>query len=239
VHSRALQSGLQKYLGSNYAVEIGMRYGNPSIFQALHKFKTQNVEEIILIPLYPQYARATTESTFNKVNELIKTHGFDFKIRSIGPFFDSKNFIEAKARRIQNHVGAKKVDHFLMTYHGLPESQNSRMDPPNSYREQCIRTSELLAKELGLQRSQWSFSFQSRLGKTEWIKPYTDQTLKKLAAQGVQSVAVVCPSFVADCLETIEEIGVEGARTFKEAGGSEFHLVPCLNEQADYLMGFF
>ena len=122
-----------------------------------------------------------------------------------------------------------------MTYHGLPESQDSKMDPMDSYKLRCHDTSKLIADALGLRKDQWGVSFQSRVGVETWIKPYTDEELKALASRGVKSLAVLCPSFVADCLETLEEIGMEGRETFLHAGGEAYHLVPCVNGRADYL----
>jgi ferrochelatase len=239
VHTKNLQKNLQQALGDTKIVEIGMRYAEPSILVAMHKLKEQGVTEVTILPLYPQYARASTESTFLKVDKLNRTRGFNFKIHKIPCFYESKAFINAVAETTKNHLTGKKIDHYLMTYHGLPERQNRSMDPEKSYRKQCLKTSDLLAQELRLSKSEFSSSFQSRLGKAEWIKPYTDATLKELAEIGVKNLAVICPSFVADCLETIEEIGVEGAATFKKAGGENFYLVPCLNDRADYLLSLF
>ncbi|WP_413290173.1 ferrochelatase [Bdellovibrio sp. HCB337] len=240
VHSLGLQKNLQHALGSDdYQVEIGMRYGDPSIATALNKFKSQGIEDLYVLPLYPQYCRATTESSFKKVDEMIAKHNHSFRVKKAPAFWMQKEFNQAVAEETKKHLQGKKIDYYLMTYHGLPQSQNNKMEAGNTYQEQCFKNSELIAKELGLSKDQWGVSFQSRVGVETWIKPYTDEELKALPGRGVKDLAVLCPSFVADCLETIEEIGMEGSETFKHAGGENFYLVPCLNDRVDYLLPQF
>jgi ferrochelatase len=235
VNSLLQQRKLQEILGSEYLVELGMRYGQPSMQDALEKFKTQGVEDIHVLPLYPQYCRATTESSFKKIDELVKKHKHSFRIKKADSFWSNKYFIQALAEETQKGLQGKKVDYYLMTYHGLPESQNRKMSRKHTYREQCFNNSALLAEAMGLSKDQWGVSFQSRVGIETWIKPYTSDELKSLPGRGVKSLAVLCPSFVSDCLETLEELGIEGQKTFKHAGGENFYLVPCLNGRADYL----
>lgn len=235
VHSVAAKKNLQALLGSGYQVEIGMRYGNPSIEKALTSFASQGITDVYVLPLYPQYCRATTESSFKKVDEMIAKHNLSLRAHKWQAFWGEHSFIAAVADEAKKSLQGKKVDHYLMTYHGLPESQNSKMDPMDSYKQRCHDTSKLIADALGLAKDQWSVSFQSRVGVETWIKPYTDEELKALPSRGVEKLAVLCPSFVADCLETLEEIGIEGRETFLHAGGEEFHLVPCVNGRADYL----
>lgn len=234
VNSLNLQQNLQQDLGSDYLVEIGMRYGSPSIQKALADFKNKNILDILIVPLYPQYARATTESTLKKVNEFAKENP-QFRIQHVPAFYNEEKYISAIGDETRRFLQQKKVDYYLMTYHGLPLSQNNRMPAEESYRRQCEKTSALIAQNLKIPDGQWSFSFQSRVGVENWIRPYTDETLKELAQKGIKNLAVLCPSFVSDCLETIEEIGVEGQHIFKSHGGENFYLVPCLNERADYL----
>lgn len=234
-HSVNLQKNLQQQLGANYKVEIGMRYGDPSIATALERFKQQGIEDLYVLPLYPQYCRATTESSFKKVDEMIAKYNRSFRVQKAPAFWSQPEFNQAVAEETKKHLQGKKIDFYLMTYHGLPQSQNNKMEAGNTYQEQCFKNSELIAKALGLAKDQWGVSFQSRVGVETWIKPYTDEELKALPGRGVKNLAVLCPSFVADCLETLEEIGMEGAETFKHAGGENFYLVPCLNERADYL----
>lgn len=235
VHSLAAQKNLQTELSNEYNVQLGMRYGNPSIESALKKFHSAGVEEIFVLPLYPQYCRATTESSLKKVDEVIHQNGFQFHLHKLQSFWSNHDFIQAIADEAKKSLQGKKVDYYLMTYHGLPESQDSKMDPMDSYKLRCHDTSKLIADALGLRKDQWGVSFQSRVGVETWIKPYTDEELKALASRGVKSLAVLCPSFVADCLETLEEIGMEGRETFLHAGGEAYHLVPCVNGRADYL----
>jgi ferrochelatase len=250
VLSVSLKENLQSLLGSETLVAVGMRYGTPSIEKALQDFHQAGVEEVLLVPLYPQYARATTVSTRKKVEEIVKQKSYPFRLHEVAPFYADRGFIQAVVGKTKTALSGKTVDHYLMTYHGLPENQMKKVPgclkaegccqqvgscEKNCYRAQCLRTSSLIAAELGLQAGQWTVSFQSRLGRTEWIKPYTDDTIKALSAQGIKNRAVLCPSFVSDCLETLEEIGVQGAESFRHGGGSGFYVIPCLNEQADYL----
>lgn len=229
------QKNLQEALGPEYLVELGMRYGQPSLQQALEKFKDRGIEEVYLLPLYPQYCRATTESSIKKTEEIIQQRGYSFCLKKASSFWCQDGFIQALAEETRKKLLGKKVDYYLMTYHGLPESQNRKMNPANSYREQCVENSQLLAEALGLGPGQWGFSFQSRVGVETWIKPYTAEELAALPGRGVKNLAVLSPSFVCDCLETLEEIGIEGQALFKKAGGEHFHLVPCLNGRVDYL----
>lgn len=235
VHSLAAQQNLQTELGDEYLVEIGMRYGNPSIESALLKFKSEGVHEVFVLPLYPQYCRATTESSFKKVDEMMQKHALSFHLHKVQSFWSNHQFIQAVADEAKKALQGKKIDYYLMTYHGLPESQNSKMDPMDSYKLRCQDTSKLVADALGLTKDQWGVSFQSRVGVETWIKPYTDEELTALPSRGVKNLAVLCPSFVADCLETLEEIGMEGRETFLHAGGEAYYLVNCVNGRADYL----
>lgn len=250
VLSDRLKQNMQELLGPTFEVQVGMRYGRPSIEEALQNFQNEGVEEVLLLPLYPQFARATTVSSRKKLFAEMKKQNWQQIVKEIPPFYADPGFIQAKVEEVQKAVQGRKVDHFLMTYHGLPESQVKQNEgclksasccertaacAMNCYRAQCLKTSEMIAAGLGLRTEQYSTSFQSRLGKTEWIKPYTDDLLKSLPQNGVKHLAVLCPSFVSDCLETLEEIGVQGAKTFRAAGGEGFYLVPCLNERADYL----
>lgn len=236
VHSEGLQRNLQQLLGPDYHVEFGMRYGEPSIERALEKFRELRIRDLHVLPLYPQYCRATTESSFKKVDEMIQKHRHDFQIRRTKTFWSDPGFIQAVAEETRKHLGDKKVDYYLMTYHGLPQSQNQKMEPGATYEDQCLQNSQLIATALGLRREQWGVSFQSRVGVETWIKPYTDEELKSLPGRGIKNLAVLCPSFVSDCLETLEEIGLEGKETFLHAGGENYYLIPCVNERADYLV---
>lgn len=235
VNSLNLQQSLSEELGPDYVVELGMRYGNPSIEQALRRFEARGIHDVYVVPLYPQYCRATVESIYKKTDALMVQHNFSFRVHRTKIFWSQHGFIRALKEETEKYLQGKKVDYYLMTYHGLPENQNRKMEPMDSYRQQCLDNSALLADAMGLRSEQWGVSFQSRLGAGAWIKPYTDETLNALPGRGVKNLAILCPSFVSDCLETLEEIGVEGRETFLQAGGESFHLVPCLNRRADYL----
>jgi len=235
VHSLEAKKNLQNLLGENYQVEIGMRYGNPSIDSAITQFHLQGIHEIFVLPLYPQYCRATTESSFKKIDEVIAKHNLSFHIHRQQAFWGNHKFIETVVDVTKATLQDRKVDYYLMTYHGLPESQNNKMEPMDSYKQRCHDTSALIADALGLTKNQWGVSFQSRVGVETWIKPYTDEELKTLPSKGIKNIAVLCPSFVADCLETVEEIGMEGRETFIHAGGENFYLIPCVNGRAEYL----
>jgi ferrochelatase len=165
----------------------------------------------------------------------MQKHGLTFHLHKQQSFWSNHKFIQAVADDAQKSLQGRKADFYLMTYHGLPESQNNKMDPMDSYKLRCHDTSRLIADVMGLRSDQWGVSFQSRVGVETWIKPYTDEELKALPGRGVKNLAVLCPSFVADCLETLEEIGIEGKETFLHAGGENYYLVPCVNGRADYL----
>jgi ferrochelatase len=223
-------------------VFYAMRYGQPNIARVLNQLN--DFEEIIILPLYPQYASATTGSSLEAVFDYYKSQDIIPSLRIIRDFYHHPIFIKALAASLQTYL--KPNHHLLLSYHGLPERQLesigckpvcqgacSMSKPQNHacYRYQCYASSHALAKELLLNDTDFSVSFQSRLGKTPWIKPYTDETLKNLAKQGIKNLVIACPSFVADCLETIEEIGIQGREDWKMLGGEEFTLVPCLNAQ--------
>lgn len=243
IHTQELVKKLQKKYGAETQVAYAMRYGNPSIPEVLQHL-CQTSEHITVVPLYPQYASATNGSSIEEVFNTLKNFEAIPELRIIRDFFDDSGYIRALSQSIAPYL---KLDtHLLLSYHGLPENQLAKlgcnpvcqsecpMTPSINkpcYRQQCMITSHLVARELALNTNQYTVSFQSRLGKTPWIKPYTDETLKQLAAQGIKHLAVACPSFVADCLETLEEIGIQAKQTWQELGGESFQLIPCLNAQ--------
>jgi len=252
IHSRELVAALQKELGTNMLVELGMRYGQPSIQTALAKLK--HCQEIIVIPLFPQYSSAASGSAIEEVMRVIKT---EINIPSLyikSEFYADAGFIRAYAALIKENLNGKSVDAILFSYHGLPERhiQNSGCEAVCSmrepcpaihaknascYRAQCYATSRLLAQELQLHESQYYVSFQSRLGRLPWIQPYTDVLLSDLIKNNVKNLAVVCPSFVADCLETLEEINLRAREQWRKEGGAEFIFIPCLNKTATWVQG--
>jgi len=255
-HSKNFQKALQKELGTQYLVELGMRYGNPSIEQAIKNFKQQNIKKIILAPLYPQYAAATSVSAVLEVNKQLAQYALKAEVREIGDFYDHQNFILPMAQMVRPYF-ENEHDCVLFSYHGLPFEQVKQAEKhtPRSceqdlpcpvisddnrqcYRAQCYATSRALAKALDLGIDSYFVSFQSRVGMNRWIGPDTEGVLKKLIGMGKRNIIVVCPSFVADCLETIEEIGMRGQELWKSLGGGSLKLVPCLNDNADWVRGF-
>jgi ferrochelatase len=229
-------------------VEIGMAYGAPSIKEAFEKLTEAQVNRILVVPMFPQYASATTGSVVQAAYE-IAGHMYNVPPLSVlPPYYDDPGLLDAWKEVAKPALEAFKPDHVLMSYHGLPEFHVRKGDPTGShclcredccevsvpanqycYRHHCMMTTRGIIDRLELRPEQWSLSFQSRLGRDPWLRPYTDETLAKLGEKGVKRLAVLCPAFVADCLETLEEIGMQGKETFLEHGGEEYLLVPCLN----------
>lgn len=226
VNSGRLADKVSVQLGETCAVAIGMRYGHPSIRSALHQLVGRRAEKIRILPLFPQYSFSTTRSSIGETRRAAAELGIGDRLEFLPPFFDHPGFIRSFAG-IGRPLLTPDIDHILFSFHGLPEKQVAKGDP---YREQCLRTAELLAAELSLEEGSYTVSFQSRLGRTEWIKPYTDLELARLAREGKKRVVVFCPSFVADCLETLEEIGIRGREIFLANGGESLTLVPSLND---------
>lgn len=235
--SREQQKGLQARLSEEMAgpvtVALAMRYGNPSVASALAELREAGCRRVVMLPLYPQYAGPTTASTLDAVFSELMSWRWVPELRTINQYHRDPGYIDAMAASIQEHFDAHgKPDKLIMSYHGEPESYLLNGDP---YHCQCHITSRLVAERLGLSEDDYLVTFQSRFGPEEWIKPYTDETIKALPGQGVKHVAVVCPGFSADCLETIEEIDVENREYFEEAGGETYHYIPALNERDDHL----
>ena len=205
-------------------VELSMRYGKLSIAIALDKLMQQNIEHLIVLPLFPQYSQAATESAIQAFKKAFKKYKTQPTVNIITDFHDDPGFINAYSNRINNHLSQHPNDFLLMSYHGLPVRQDK------GYSKQCYDTSALIAKQLHLDPNHYTVSFQSRLGRTPWITPYTDDMLLILRDKGITNLAVACPSFVADCLETLEEIGMRAKEQWLQLGGKRFTLIPCLNE---------
>jgi ferrochelatase len=248
VHSLDLLEAVRAELEPDTPVELAMRYGNPSIATGLRALRRRGVWHVTALPLYPQYAASTTDSVAVELAAAVAREDTAQDIVCLPPFYDDPGFIRAFADVGRPVLGSAKPDHVLMSYHGLPERQILKGDPGGAhclktesccraissvnarcYRAQCYATSRLLAEALDLAPGEYTVSFQSRLGRTPWIRPYTDQMLAELARRGVRRLAVLCPSFVADCLETLEELGIRGREQFLAAGGEAFTLVPSLN----------
>lgn len=236
---------------TDYPIEIGMRYGNPSIKVGLQKLKDQGCDDIFVIPLYPQYAMSTTETVIEKTIEVQQKYFPDFKLEFLPPFYNNPDYIEVLAESIKENL-PEEFDKLLFSYHGVPERHIRKTNDPEScriresvfeketlsgtfcYETHCYKTTELVGEILNLGENKIQQSFQSRLGNDPWLQPYTDATLEGFPEQGIKKIAVVAPAFVSDCLETLEEISMEGKEEFIEAGGEEFTYIPCLNDSEGF-----
>jgi ferrochelatase len=247
-HSRDLAAAVAERLRGEYEVELAMRYGNPSLPDAVKALRSRGVKEFILLPLYPQEATSSTSSTVARAYEVLAEPWDALPVRVVPAFHDHPGFLDAFAQVARPVIAEARADHVLFSYHGLPERHMRKSDPSGShclasagccdvltdvnrhcYRAQCFATTRALAERLGLAPGGYTVSFQSRLGRTPWIKPYTDLVLPELAKKGVKRLAVMCPAFVADCLETLEEVGLRAKEQFVESGGESLTLVPSLN----------
>ncbi|MCZ6854122.1 MAG: ferrochelatase [Gammaproteobacteria bacterium] len=251
LHSTALEASLASHFPMPCA--LAMRYGEPSIENKLNELKSQGVRDLLLVPLYPQHAESTRTTSIEAVHKILSTNKVDMSVRVLAPFFDRPGYIDSLAATIDEYL-TSQWDHLLLSYHGLPERHITQVDPTGShclqfddccttpspahescYRYQSYRTSTLLAERLQISAERYSVSFQSRLGRLPWLTPYTDEVLQQLPSRGVKRLVVACPAFIVDNLETLEEIGIRGRKTFLAAGGHELNLVPCLNDNADWV----
>ncbi len=213
--------------------ELGMRYGQPAIGTALQKLQAKGCQKVLVLPLYPQYAGATTASTMDAVTTEFRNWRCVPELRTITEYHRDLGYINAVVNSIKDHQNEEgKPDLLVMSYHGIPQRYADNGDP---YVTQCYATSQLIADKLGLKKEDYQVTFQSHFGEELWIKPYTDETMKNLPKQGIKNIQVICPGFSADCLETIEEIGKENQEYFKEAGGNKFSYIPCLNDREDHV----
>ncbi len=229
---------LEGYLGDRtkapFVVDYAMSYGKPSIASVMQKLKAQNCTRILVVPMYPQYAASSTGTVFDRVFAQVQQMRNTPAIRTIKHFHDDPNYIKALSNSINEYwMKHGRPEKLVMSFHGVPEYTLKKGDP---YHCECHKTGRLLAQELGLDKTQYVVSFQSRFGKAEWIKPYTTATLLELGKQKTKRVDVVCPGFVSDCLETLEEIAQEGKEDFQHAGGGEYNYIPCLNDRGDWIL---
>lgn len=236
VHTRKQAIMLKGFLGTrgiSVEVEFGMRYGNPSVASALEKLRERNCSRILLIPLYPQYAASSTGSALDAVwQELQRIRNMP-EVRTIKHYHDEPGYIAALAASVNRHwMDHGRPDKLIMSFHGIPRRSLKLGDP---YHCECHKTGRLLAEALKLEKEQYMICFQSRFGRAEWLQPYFAPTLEQLGKSGTKRVDVICPGFAGDCLETLEEIGMEGKATFLGAGGSEYHYIPALNERDEWL----
>ncbi len=231
--AEGIRERLAERLHAPFEVALGMRYGNPSIPSALQHMHERNVRRLLVLPLYPQNSASTTGSTFDAVAATLMRWRWVPEMRFVARYYDEPGYIDALAGSVREHWATHgRGEHLLMSFHGVPRRYLDAGDP---YHCQCLKTARLLAERLELEEGRWSASFQSRFGREEWLKPYTDARVRALAESGVKRLDVICPGFSADCLETIEEIGEENAGYFREAGGETLSYIPCLNERADHL----
>jgi len=241
---------------SNVPVAMAMRYGNPSIESELLKLANHDgIDEILLIPLYPHFADSTVKTSIEEAKRVIDQHNLDIKLTVFQPFYERDDYITALVASTAPWINAENdFDHILFSYHGLPESHLVKADPTGAhclqsadccqqasiahascYRHQVLRTTECFVKKTGLKPEQYSIAFQSRLGKAKWLEPSTVDTLEKLARDGIKNLLVMCPAFVTDCLETLEEIAIQGSEIFQQAGGETLTLIPCLNDHDEWV----
>lgn len=248
IHTETLAQRLQETLGDGYRVAFGMRYQSPSLETAVTQLVAANCDQIVALPLFPQYSSAATGSALEEALRVIGGRWNVVNVTTISDFFDDPGFVAAVADVARPHVDSYQPDHVVFSYHGLPEKQVKKSDPtgewcltqPNCcdqmveanrfcYRAQCFATTRSVAEHLGLESGSYSTTFQSRLAGQKWIEPYTDVEVEDLQANGVRRLAVLTPSFTADCLETLEEIGIRLREQWTRIGGQDLLLVPCLN----------
>lgn len=247
VISKALQSALQEQVKE--PVTLAMRYGNPAPWEAFDELMEQapGLEEVVLVPLYPHYAMSSYETAVEYAKKIHRQRKYPFKLSVIAPFYDNQDYLDAQAASIQPYL-EQEYDHIVFSYHGIPERHVQKTDVTGGhclksadccavdsaahrycYRHQCLVTTNRLAAQLKIPANKFSFSFQSRLGRDEWLKPYTVVRLQEMPQEGIKKLLVVCPAFVSDCLETLEEMAEEGKEVFLHAGGESFTLIPCMN----------
>ena len=236
-----------------FPVALAMRYGSISIFKGLKELDDKGVKNITVLPLYPHYAMSSYETVVEKVKDEVKTNFPHLKIKTVEPFYNDKKYIDLLCKKIKSTISKIEYDHILFSYHGIPISHLKISDPTNShcykvkdccnnhsdahkfcYKHQVLETTELVIKKLKIDKNKYSNAFQSRLPNEAWLKPYTDDELVRLAKKGKKKLVIVTPAFVTDCLETLEEIAMEGKEEFLEAGGESYHYVPCLNDDDDW-----
>lgn len=235
VYSRALAQALDRAAGAasggRISVHLAMTYGEPGIPAVLTGLADQGLRRVLLLPLYPQYSATSTGAAVDAVADTLKTLRWPPELRTIGDYHDQPLHVEALARGVERHWQSHgRAERLLLSFHGIPRRYVDQGDP---YASQCRRTADLLRQRLSLDEAGLVVSFQSRVGREEWLKPYTDQTLAELAQNGVRSVQVLCPGFAVDCLETLEEIAVENRERFLHAGGERYEYIAALNDGAD------
>lgn len=252
VISEKLKQALQSRVGM--PVAMAMRYGEPSIESELIALaKNDNISEVLFIPLYPHFAESTVTTSIEEAKRVIKKHKLDIKLKCVEPFYQQTDYIDALVNSAQPYFD-QEFDHLVFSYHGLPELHITKLDKSRNhclkqadccqqpseahktcYRHHVLRTTQCFVEKAGLLSAQYSVAFQSRLGRAKWLEPNTEDCLRDLAASGSKNILVICPAFVTDCLETLEEIAIRGEEVFKGAGGESLTLIPCLNVQLQWI----
>lgn len=233
VYTKRQAEALNARLGSDtLIVEFAMNYGNPSIASKISSLKEQGCDRICVVPLYPQYSATTTASVCDRTFKVLNKLRWQPALRTAASFHDRPAYIKALSQSIQNHLAGLEFtpDKILMSYHGIPKAYLDKGDP---YHCHCHKTTRLVAETLGWAEDFAMTTFQSRFGPTEWLQPYTDKTLEQLPEQGVKKLVVVSPAFISDCLETLEELAMEGRESFLDAGGEDYSVAPCLNDSVE------
>ena len=252
-NTKKIAEGLEAKTG--WSVDVAMRYQEPSIQEAIETFKKKNITDVVIVPLYPHNAMSTTVTTEDEVKRIVKECYPELSVTFVKPFYDNEQYVNALASSIQSFLSVEP-DRVIFSYHGIPERHVRKSDPTeghclesdncceidclasrNCYRSNVYTATSKVAKKLHLKPQQWLLTFQSRvtLIDPKWLRPYTDKVLEVLPSQGIKNIVIVCPSFVADCLETLEEIDIRGRKTFLEAGGVNFTWVPCMNASAEFI----
>lgn len=225
--SRGQARALQKVLGEHFHVALAMRYGEPALTEAMQSLHEKGCRRIIVLPLYPQYSATTTASVFDAVFQYTRNNRNLPGLKIVRDYHDQPEYIDALAHSVAEHWNSSgRSERLLMSFHGIPQRNADLGDP---YPQQCTQTAKLLARKLELADSDWAMTYQSRFGKAAWLQPYTDKTLHTWAQSGIRTVDVICPGFAADCLETLEEISMENAAVFRNAGGERLNYIPALN----------
>lgn len=231
--ANAIKQALEQKWGNKVVVDFAMRYGQPSVANTIDKMLQSGVRKLLVLPLYPQYCASTTASTFDAVAASMTNRRWMPELRFVTQYNDFPQYIQAVADKIREHWKThERADKLIFSFHGIPKRYLLNGDP---YHCECHKTSRLIAENLGLTKAEYLTSFQSRFGREEWLKPYTDHTLMALPKEGVNSVQVVCPGFSSDCLETIEEIGEENREYFMEAGGKRYEYIEALNSDPQHI----
>jgi len=253
VTSKQVQKKVQAEIGGAANVELAMRYGEPSVAGVVSELRRAGASRVLIVPLYPQYAMSSYETVVALAEKILAEQMPGVPVDTLPPFYGHPAYIAAMAEAMRPSL-AKGFDKILFSFHGIPYRHLQKSDPSHAhclsrpdccdgchpahqtcYRHQCLRATELITEKLGLKREQYEISFQSRLGRDPWLRPYTDYRLRDLPGEGTKRLLVVCPAFVSDCLETLEEIAMRGKEIFLEAGGREFALIPCLNEHPAWI----